>query len=58
MRENSLRLLQDRFRLNIKTYLFTSRVAKSWNRLCREVVELPSQVVFETCVGVTLRGTV
>jgi len=46
------------FKLDIRKDLSTVRVIKRGNRLCREVVESPSLVVFKRCVDVALRGTV
>lgn len=46
--DNSLKLYQGRFRLEIRNNFFTKRVIKHWNRLPRDLVELPSLEVFES----------
>ncbi|KFW95329.1 hypothetical protein N336_02100, partial [Phalacrocorax carbo] len=47
---NGIRLHQGRFQLAIKKNVFTERVVRHWNRLPREVVELPSLEVTKKCV--------
>lgn len=58
MRGNGLKLHQGRFRLDIKKNFFTVRVIRHWNRLLREVVELPSLEVFKKLVNMSLEDIV
>ena len=57
-RENSFKLKQGRFRLDIRRKFFTQRVVMHWNRLPNEVVDAPSLEAFKARLDVALGSLV
>jgi len=51
---NGFKLKKDRFGLHIRRKFFTVKMVKPWNRLCREVVDAPSQETFKVRFDGTL----
>jgi len=57
-RVNSSKLIEGRFRLDIRKKFFTVRVVKHWNRLPREAVDAPSLEVFKARLAGALSNLV
>ena len=57
-REKGFKLGQGRFRLDIRRKLFTQRVVTHWNRLPRDVVDVPSLEAFKARLNVALGSLV
>ncbi|PKU46244.1 hypothetical protein llap_3468 [Limosa lapponica baueri] len=57
-RSNGFKLEDSKFKLDIRKKFFTMRVMRHWNRLSREVVDVPSLEVLKTMLDGTLSNLV
>ena len=57
-RNNGHKLLESRFRIDIRKNYFTVRVARIWNQLPREVVLAPTLGVFKRRLDAYLAGII
>ena len=57
-RGNDFKLIQGRFRLDIRRKFFTQRVVTHWNRLSKKVVDAPSLEAFKAWLDVALGSLV